>query len=418
MTDPLPTLHCRLTDASLSQIEAWVADPRGLQSPTPNTYDLDALARWVAQWPTPLRCVVWLAPSMSLELTATVPAMSTSQLRSRVPYAIEDSLIDDIEEEHVALGTTSALPDGQQQLPLRVIKRAALETLLQSLREQAGLTPDAVHAEADALPPKPGDLQLWIEQDQVRLRHPDGRWLVTSPDQLETTLRWWTPQGTGELGLWVIARRSDRARWEPQISALTGFSAVRWQLTDPGPLCWLVNRLPSDSAINLLQGEFAPSGPKWIWAHWKWPVGWAAAIAILLLGLDVSYGARQAQQEAALDQALSGWRTMVAQAPRESVEPLTALSAGLGLAGALQNVWPEVELQALTLDETGVTLSLATRSDPLDPSVSPAGSPKLPEPPAALINHWAATLAPFGLSAPRLSRSDTGWQLSVQRGAP
>lgn len=403
MTDPLPTLHCRLTDWSVTRIEAWIEDPRRLQSPTPKTYEIAALASLASESPTPLRCVIWLAPAMALEITATVPAMSTSQLRARIPYAVEDSLIDDVDEEHFALGTAESLPNGQLSVPLRVVKRSVLHTALQQLQENVGLTPDAVYAEADALPAKPGDVQLWIEDDQARLRHPDGRWLVSSADQLESALQWWCPQGAPELGLWVMLRRSDRAAWEPRIEALRGFSALRWQLTDSTPLCWLAGRLTSNGPINLLQAEFATASRRPLdWQLWKWPIGWAVLAAMLLVAMDVSLSQRQAQQEAALDQALSAWRTTLAESPRQTREPLSPLSAGLGLASAVRASWADTELQTIRMDEATVTISLVNATVP----------------PAGLVDHWAGILEPLQLTTPVLARSESGWQLTAERRSP
>lgn len=403
MTDHLATLHCRLTDWSATHVEAWIEDPRRLQSPTPATYEMAALAGLVSQSSTPLRCVVWLAPAMTLEMTATVPAMSASQLRGRIPYAIEDSLIDDVEAEHFALGAAESLPNGQLCVPVRIVKRTALRAVLQQLHDQAGLAPDAVHAEADALPAKPGDLQLWIEGEQVRLRHPDGRWLVTAAAQLQDALAWWCPQGAAELGLWVMLRRSDRAAWEARLDAIGGFSALRWQLTDDTPLCWLASRVGSEGPINLLQAEFATTPrPSLLWQHWKWPIGWAAVAAVLLIAMDLSVSHRQAQDEAALDQALGVWRTTIADSTRQTQEPLTPLSAGLGLASAVQTAWAGTEVQALQMDEATVTISLANAT----------------EPPPDLVDHWTAILAPMQLTNPVLSRSESGWRLSAERSAP
>lgn len=364
MSQAVATWHLRVPDWALSHLDVWLEGGLTASSGAIRRYQPPDFASLANELQGDPRLILWLPPSSVLELTANVPVMPAHQLRQRVPYAVEESLIGDVDTQHFALGTAERLPSGPLSVPLRIVDTAQFGALLQRFKDLTGLTPDAVYSEADALPAKPGDIQLWIEGGEIRLRHPDGRWLMTSADELPAALGWMT-QGTSELGLWVVVARAERAQWESRLDAeASRFSAVRWQVTDGSPLGACARRIFEGSPVNLLQGEWAISEGRRSSREWRWPMTLAAVILLLLVSLDVVTSSRATEFEQGLDSALTDWRRELNQgADRAAHEPVTLLSQGLSRAVALQRRWPEGQVRHIEAHSETMVIELSGALD-------------------------------------------------------
>lgn len=358
MTETQTTLHVRPDDWTADVLEYWCVPLGGTQANV-QRITLSSLRDTLDSLGPISNVIVWLPAHLVLELTPTVPAKSASQVAERVPYAIEESLSGDLEEEHIALGSRLRQAEGQWQTPVRVVRLHRLRQLLQVLRDVAGLEPDAVYAESDALPAKPGDIQLWLEVDRTYLRHPDGRWQAGRIDQLDETLAQWTQSTQGELGLWVLATASDRLTHEALIEPLRKkFVSLRWQLTEPHPLAWLSARERATAAINLLQGSLASTRRvRPDWRAWRWPVIWAATAATLIVVIDVTITLRDRALTQQLNATLTEWREVLTEAGsiRESQTPL---SLGLAQAVAIQAAWPDTSLASIEAKDSTITIAL------------------------------------------------------------
>jgi hypothetical protein len=283
-----------------------------------------------------------------------------------------------------------------------VLRRARLQQLLAVLASAGVPAPRAIYAESDALPAKPGDIQVWLEGDVARLRHPDGRWQMVELDQLEATLLAWAASQVNQLGLWVLARAQDRPQYEPLLASLGDrFVAIRWQTTDPHPLAWLSGRDRPASLVNLLQGALAPTPVRrWEWRAWRWPIIWTAATALLLLAIDVTLSVRDTELVKNLQSTRDEWREIlgVVSADRDAA---TVLSRGLTAAVAIQRLWPEASLAAI--EAKGTQVELAFLDDGTDPP---------PELAQELIAEPSLTL----VSPPLIRREDTGWRIRLSEG--
>lgn len=402
MTNLSTTLHIRPNHWAAEELQVWqhsgVGGPTGAQ-----TVRVDALGSYLERLAAPLDIVIWLPAHLVLALRPTVPAKSASQLPSHVPFAVEESLTSDVEDEHFALGTAERQADGQWQVPVRVLRRARLQQLLAVL-ESAGLpAPRAIYAESDALPAKPGDIQVWLEGDVARLRHPDGRWQMVELDQLDTTLSAWSTSHVNQLGLWVLARVQDRPKYEPLLARLGDhFIAIRWQATDPYPLAWLSGR--AASLINLLQGALAPTPIHRLdWRAWRWPIIWTATAALLLLAIDVTLSIRDTALVKSLQSTRDEWREVLGRVNTDRDAP-TTLSRGLSASVTIQKYWPDATLSAIEANGTQVELTF------LDDDTEPP-----PELAQALIAESTLQL----VSTPLISREDTGWRIRLsEEGRP
>ena len=229
------------------------------------------------------RVVAFIPASDTLALAVELPPMSATKARAALPYALEDQLAGDLENQHFALG--ARLPDGRW--PVRVIARARVEHYLGLLRS-VGVEPQALVAEADGLRDKPGDLMLWLDGGDAHWRAP-GRQTVTLPiDAMQDGPAFALGDAPASaLGLRVHATPAELDRHAAAIEAVgDGFLQTAAQALPEGPLPWLAAQYDPVQAVNLLQGRYAPTRTQPIGlGAWQWPMRLAAvAVALQLVG--------------------------------------------------------------------------------------------------------------------------------------
>ena len=271
-----PTLFIRLRSAAAEQqVDACLAQD-GRIARVAST-DLAALAREAAG----ARVVAFIPASDTLSLAVALPPMPAAKARAALPFALEDQLAGELEDQHFALGARQA--DGRW--PVRVISRARLAGWIDLLR-RAGLEPQAVVADADGLREKPGDLMLWLDGEDAHWRAP-GQPASTLPVDLLTEgpalAAGATPPGT--LGIRAHGTPDDLARHAAAIDGLgRGALQVAAQALPDGALPWLAAQHDPSQVINLLQGDFAPARANSSGLDaWRWPLRLAAAALVLQL---------------------------------------------------------------------------------------------------------------------------------------
>ncbi|MGC5704347.1 general secretion pathway protein GspL [Pseudomonas sp. NFXW11] len=192
----------------------------------------------------------------------SLPVRSRRWLRQALHSALEEQLIDELDELHIAHGP---LQD-KHPCAVLVLNRARLRHCLERLAE-LGLQPGRIHIDADCLP-----------QDQPRALAFEGRWLLGGAAPMRLVL--------GQDDLASLAPRLPPAlQWQgPQPPELEGFDPGQWQL-DERP--WDSLSLGSQQAIDLRQGDFLqrarPTAP------------WRLALLVLVLaaGAQLLQGAGQ-----------------------------------------------------------------------------------------------------------------------------
>ena len=250
-----------------------------------------------------------LAPASDVLLTdAEVPAKSGTRFQQIVPYALEEQVAQDIESLLFAVGRRVG---ESTRIPVAVVSRALLDDWLSQLRS-AGLEPECLYADSSLVPENPGQAVLVLSDDSVLLRAAGSQPVTLPLAALSEALDLLRPAAVpaaefGGNGLMVYA---GEAEWQQYGAAIEAerehFEALTVQLLPDGPLGLFAQSLPGTSAINLLQGPYAPVSP--LAGGLK---AWRIAAA-LLLGLLVLHGIGGATQllmlkrtERRLDQSIS-----------------------------------------------------------------------------------------------------------------
>jgi type II secretion system protein L len=173
-------------------------------------------------------------------------------------------------------------------VPVAVVARALLDEWLAALRA-AGIEPDAIYADSELLPQNPGQAVAILEAGAVSVRPPGGT-PVTLPadalgEALEIARAGAESNATGGRGLILYTGPAEWHLHSAQVEAARPhFDGIKVQLLAGGPLALLAQQLPSTSAINLLQGSYAPVSSRGIGLK-AWRV--AAILLASLIGLHL-----------------------------------------------------------------------------------------------------------------------------------
>jgi general secretion pathway protein L len=239
-----------------AELATWlVVDARGAPISPPQSGPLGLAA---ARAPGRRVCLL-VGGAEVLLAEPEVPVKAGAKLQQLVPYALEEHLAEDIEDLHFALGKRAA---ESNRVPVAVVARALLDGWLAELRS-AGIEPDAVYADSDLLPQNPGQAVALLEGDLVSVRPPGGT-PVTLPadalgEALEIARSGAESSGTGARGLILYTGAVEWQQHSAQVEAARPhFDGIRVQLLAGGPLALFAQQLPTASAINLLQGAYAP----------------------------------------------------------------------------------------------------------------------------------------------------------------
>lgn len=228
--------------------------------------------------------IVVLVPGEAVLLTeARLHARSRAQLLKALPYAVEEHLLDPVEDLHFAAAS------GGDPLGVAVVAKATLRGWLERLAA-AGIRPDVLIPESLALPLRPDASSVLVEADRASVRlGPWSAFTCTLPE-----LPGWLAQAAAALApLAVHDTRAAAALALPvpvasyrerQPDALAFFAAALADTRSP-------SSAPGTQTINLLQGEFAPRHRRARSLFgWRAAAALAAAVALLALldlGTDV-----------------------------------------------------------------------------------------------------------------------------------
>ncbi len=228
------------------------------------------------------RRICVLAPASDVLLTEVeVPAKSGARVAQIIPFALEEQLAEDIDSVHFAVGRRVG---DAPRIPVAVVSRALLDGWLQQLRD-VGLVAESVYADASLVPDNPGQAVLVLSGDSVFGR-PSGRAPVTLPlTALTEALELLRPAAAefGGNGLVVYAGEAEWQQYGATIEAVRGeFEGLSVQLLPDGPLGLFAQSVPGTTAINLLQGTYAPASP--LAGGFKaWRIAAALAVGLLVL---------------------------------------------------------------------------------------------------------------------------------------
>jgi general secretion pathway protein L len=266
-------------DPQPQETASWVAvDPTGAI--------LGAIARGTladaAQAAVGRQVVVLVPAADVLRARADVPVKGGGKLLQALPFALEEQLAEDVEALHFAAGARSA----EGELQAAVVRRELMDAWIVRLAA-AGIAPQRIHSEADAVGGMPNTATLLVDHDGAVLVEPDGAVTAIDLDGVESLFELWlarrdaaaepTPVNIVVYGMPELLATLDPV-WErlgPRVESLE----IR-ALAD-GPLSRLAAQIVTTPGINLLQGDYAPRST--LAAYWP---AWRVA-AMLLVALGV-----------------------------------------------------------------------------------------------------------------------------------
>lgn len=367
------TLYLRLPPAGddapdTTPCEYCVAPAEALQSWPVEQAPLNALAalafgkRLVVLWP---------AGDVRLD-QIDLPVKQTSRAVQAARFSLEDAVADEPDDLHLI-----AAPRQPEGFPLLSLRRQRFEAGLALLRS-VNLHPDLIIPDVLGLP-EPDDTQLyaWLENDLVTVRHRPWASFQCDVDDLPTALA--MALGTAEnpkgLTLFLVGQTA------PDLTALPHAPSLR-----PGFGSGLAVLLPQLhpqllrlSALNLLQGAYAPSGDfAAVFKPWRWPLALAASLMVLIGVEHIVAGQRLAAQVAEQEaaniarfQQLFPGQTRIVDLSAQAEQQLAELRSGnggqafLGLLAPLSTALESVEglqLQSLQFREGALVASLTGSS--------------------------------------------------------
>jgi general secretion pathway protein L len=393
-----------------AEVASWiVVDGRGavVEPPASGTLSLAAAA-------AAGRHVCVLVPGTDVLLTEPdLPAKAGTKLAQMVPYALEEQLAEDIDDLHFAIGRRGAADSSGRRAgdaartPVAVVARALMDVWLGAV-QAAGITPESMYADTDLLPANPGQAVAWLDGDIIVVR-PAGASPVTMPaDALMEALELARPadefvvESPGR-GLILYTGAAEWQQYGAAVEAVREkFDGIKVQVLTDGPLALLAQQLQAGTAIDLLQGSYAPQTSHAVgWRAWRV----AAILLACFIGLHVAGKAtellvmkkREHTLDTAIDQAFRAampGEFNTTDARRRMQQRLVTVRGGgefsgllpaLGALVAARNGAPGTVVQALSFREGAVDLKLA---------------------------------APNAESLDRISRSlrDSGWQADLTAG--
>jgi general secretion pathway protein L len=323
-------------DAAAAGHGSWVAvDPTGALLGEPRSGELAEAAPAAAN-----RQVVALVPAADvLRTRAEVPVKSGNRLLQALPFALEDQLAEDVEQLHFAAGGR----DDEGRVAVAAVRRDRMTEWAGSLAA-AGLTPQRMYSEADAVQAMPNTATLMVHGDGAVLTEPDGAASAMDTDSVGGLLTLWLARRAGaepdapppHLVVYGSAPALGQldALWEdlrPQLSSLD----LR-ELAD-GPLPRLAAQIVTQPGVNLLQGEFARrTGFSSFWPAWRLTAVLLAAWLLIGVAADWAELRRTRAAIAQADGAIGQAFNYVFPGMGPITDPRAQLSSQLQRLGAAQ----------------------------------------------------------------------------------
>src|SRR5580704_11819791 len=395
------TLLLRLPHAADAAATWLIIDGRGAPVGPPQSGPLNLAAARISG-----RRVCALVPGADVLLAEPdIPTRAAgAKLLALVPYALEEHLADDIDELHFAIGK----PVGEtSRTRVAVVARALLNDWLATLRA-AGINPDAIYADSDLLPENPGQAVVLLEEGGVFVRPPGASAVTLPADALGQALDIAALQADTASGARGLILYTGAAEWQQhsaQVEAVRPqFDGIKIQLLTGGPLALFAQQLPLGSAINLLQGDYAPkSGAAVGWQAWRVAAMLLAGLVVLHIGgkaVQLHFlKTREHQVDASIRDtvrsAMPGDPNLLDARKRMEQRLAAARGAGNGLLPALQALAqardsaPGTALQSLNFHNGAVEM-------------------KLSAPDASSLDHLNQSLRSNGWQADLLGGTNTG----------
>ncbi|MEO7387058.1 MAG: type II secretion system protein GspL [Gammaproteobacteria bacterium] len=251
------------------------------------------------------RTLVLVPAVRVLRTRVQVPVKGANKITQALPFALEDLLAEDVEELHFAAGTR--YPD--EQVAVAVVRRERMDSW-QAQLETAGIQPQALYADSDAVLDIAGTSMLVLEQHQALLRDPGGDPVVSELESLDGLLELWLaqPVAAGIDGtppprhLQVYDATVDglpNTVWERYQDRVASLEVRR--LPD-GALLRLAAAVVTQPGVNLLQGDYARRKSMGnYWPRWRLAAALVATLAAAVIATTGADAWRLKRESAALE---------------------------------------------------------------------------------------------------------------------
>ena len=342
----------RLGRSSADAVE-WIAvDDNGTRRGAPGMGTLEQAAAEIRG-----RAVIVLVPAIeTITTTVNIPIRGGARLRAALPFALEESLAEDIENLHFASGLRRA----NGELPVAVVSIAKMDEWMSALGD-AGIEALRMVPENYGLARIPGTLSLLVDRDCIFFndgadtefamqgaRPSDALVAAGALAERSGDEEGVDQEADGKGHLLAYCEADDEERFSHDWIALRHeLDSVDINLLADGVLPKLAVTVASGNSVNLLQGAY---GAKTDYRSQLRP--WRGA-AVLLLGLmvvglvgkAVDYN-RLVQEEAALKARFTEeYRQMRPGDTREVMDPVNAVRSikqGLGASTGPQVFLPSL----------------------------------------------------------------------------
>lgn len=260
----------------------------------------------------PAAKIVGLIPGFEALCTdALLPKVRSGQIRKMLPFALEEQIAGELDQQHFAMGRPSPLADATTKdglrVPVVVLRRERIEAYVSTFRS-AGLEPSHVHLDEGCIAAKPGDVIGWVQGDEIFLRSPTGVGLRCHVKDLVATLEFLPPDPPlSTLGLQLVGRTESNVASQIRLDELQRrFSQVFFGQSEEHILDWLVAQRTLADPVDLLQGELTPRREyRWVSTRWKLPAALATGLLSLVLIDQANTWRSSVAEEALIDLTLS-----------------------------------------------------------------------------------------------------------------
>lgn len=265
-------------------VDAWLLDEQGSLISTHPQCSLDSLADMA-----PASCTVLLGGGLCLLTQASVPPGSQQQRQQALPYALEDSLLDEVEQQHfVVLNRWQ-----DETLAVAVVKKTLMAEIMAAC-DRAGLALSRVVPACLALPYDGSATTLAYTEQQVIARTGEvaGFSLLQQAEllaALEVQRRTWPERP-------IALYHENPVPWPSEVLASMQRHAV--------VLGTCFAQTLKEHTINLCQGEFAIRSQKTVATKQWWRLAGVLGstfliintVSFIAIGLTYHHKARAAEQ--------------------------------------------------------------------------------------------------------------------------
>jgi len=231
--------------------------------------------------------VLLLAPSMDvLLLQADVPPVNQKKLLNAVPYALEEQLIDDVDNQHFATGSRN----DAGLLNTAVVEDELMKDWLIQLRA-VGIQVNMIIPDVLATPYADGQWTLFLEDHSAMLRTGPQSGLAMDASNAsllyESALRLAQESPPKKVQVYDFRTVSDGQSnpWLPQTESSQD-EPLEIEIIQPGEpaIGLLAASLVEQQAINLLQGEYSHREQIGkLWRPWRLAAGFLVGLLVLQL---------------------------------------------------------------------------------------------------------------------------------------